>query len=79
MLCAIDLIGVSELLISCDEHADDALPGLLLLFAQGAAQVGEDEQLMRLAIAPEGRAPQLEAPLSGPNGRSIRRGVSPVR
>jgi hypothetical protein len=43
------------------EHADDALPGLLLFFAQRSREVGEDEELMRLAVAAERRPPQLEA------------------
>src|SRR5262249_62249636 len=43
------------------EHTDDALPRLLLLFAQRAAQIGEHQQLVRPAVAPERRAPQLDA------------------
>ena len=42
------------------QDADDALPGLLLFLAQRAAQIGEDEQLVRLAVAAERRAAQLE-------------------
>ena len=61
------------------EHADDALPGLLLLLAQRAAQVGEDEQLVRLAVAPERRAAQLEAAAVRTERPSMSRGVSPVR
>ena len=60
------------------QHADDALPGLLLLLAQRAAQVGEDQQLVRPAFAAEVDRRSSSRPLSGPNGRSSSRGVSPI-
>ena len=61
------------------QHADDALPRLLLFLAQRAAQVGEHEQLMRLAVAVERRSPQLQPAAVRPERPSISRGVSPVR
>src|SRR5262249_48967640 len=42
------------------QHADDALPSLLFLLAQRLAEIGEDEQVVRPAVAAERRAPQLE-------------------
>ena len=42
------------------EDADNALPRLLFFFAQGTAQIREDQQLMRPPVAPEVRPPQLQ-------------------
>ena len=43
------------------EDPDEALPGLPLLLAQGAADVGEDEQAVGEPSLSEGAAPGLEA------------------
>ena len=43
------------------DDADQSLPGLALLVAQRAADVGEHEQLMRTALLPERRAAHLPA------------------
>ena len=61
MLCAMDLIGVSELLISCDSTRTMRCQACLLLLAQRTTEVGEHQQLMRLALAPEGRCAATRA------------------
>ena len=43
------------------QHADDALPGRLFFFAQRLAQVGDDDEVMRPAVAIEDGAPDLVA------------------
>ena len=43
------------------QHADDALPGRLFFFAQRLAEVGDDDQHMRTAVAVELRAADLVA------------------
>jgi len=53
------------------QYADDALPGELLLLAQRAAQIGEDQQLVGLAVAIERRSPQLEPSGFGTAGNNI--------
>src|SRR5207247_5492729 len=56
--------------------ADEALPGLALLLAQGAADVAQDQELVRQSPLPEGAAADLEPP--GPSGKGEvedRRGV----
>src|SRR5207248_8547367 len=44
------------------ENANEPLPRLTLLLAQRAAQIGEDQQLVRLAPEPERAAAELELP-----------------
>src|SRR5205823_4032012 len=41
--------------------ANEPLPRLALLVAQRPADVGEDEELVRAALLPEGRAPHFPA------------------
>ena len=48
------------------QHADDPLPRLLLFFAQRAGEVREDEELVWLAVASEGRSTELESTALGP-------------
>jgi hypothetical protein len=43
------------------QHADEALPGLALLVAQRAREVGEHEEAVRDAVLPEHPAADLEA------------------
>ena len=50
---ATDLMGASELFSSWPEHANQPLPCLALFFAQGAAQIGDHEQLVRQAAFAE--------------------------
>ena len=42
------------------QDAHDALPCLLLFFTKRAAEIGKDEELVRLAVAAERRSPQFE-------------------
>jgi hypothetical protein len=47
------------------QHADDALPGLLLFLPQCAGEVREDQQLVGFAVPAERRAAQLEPAAAG--------------
>ena len=78
MLCAIDLIGVSELLISCDSTRTMRCQACCSCSRSARLRSAKTSSWCGLPSRRNVERRSSRRPLSGPNGRSISRGVSPV-